>query len=380
MKKRAPNFVVKPTPSRYFTHLENGAEEMKWGPVASYGDTVPTKRFYVHNRGGAPRIDVNTWRLDVTGSGVASPRSFSYDDLLALPAVTVRRVLDCGSNCRAFFPKIAPYKGETWLPVGSVQWHFGGVGAAEWTGARVKDVLDAAGLGRATSAALTALDCIVSGGAEHRYSQVVPVEKLLADDSLLVYRMNGEVLPVDHGFPVRALLSGWSGNTAVKWLGSIEVSVEPLPLSYFQKRQTIAGPDHPVPYVLTTGPVRSALELDADMTLHSGDHVLHGRAWSGAGAIERVEVSLEKLVARDTWRPVWAPQWQDAELLHRAEPMMWVRFEVTWEGAEPGYYRLMTRATDETGNVQPRPEDVIWNQRGIGYNGHAPLGLTVLPP
>jgi DMSO/TMAO reductase YedYZ molybdopterin-dependent catalytic subunit len=243
----------------------------------------------------------------------------------------------------------------------------------------MKDVLDAAGLGRAANARFTSLDSIVVEGGKLPYSQVISIEKVLADDTILAYRMSGADLPIDHGYPVRAVFSGWGGNTAVKWLDRIEVSAEPLPLTHFQKNQVLAGPDYPEPILPTAAPVRSALELNENVTILPVDHTLHGRAWSGAGAIDRVDVCLERLIAPDTWAPVWSPNWRKAKLLHKAEPMIWVRFEVSWEGAVPGQYRLMSRATDDKGRSQPRPEDVLWNQHGVGYNGHAPLEVAVLP-
>ncbi|APR82427.1 Putative sulfite oxidase [Minicystis rosea] len=379
MKKLDPNFVVQTTSSEHFTHRGHGAEEMNFGPVAEYGDLVPNERTYIHNRARPPRIDIAAWRLEVTGSAVSKPRSFSYAELLALPQVTLRRTLDCNANCRAFFPKVSPYESLKWMPIGRTQWHFGAVGTSDWTGVRVKDVLDAAGVGRAANAKFTALDSIRVKSRELPYSQVIDIDKVLASDTILAHRMNGDVLPIDHGHPIRALFSGWTGNTAVKWLGSIEVSVEPLPLTYFQENQTIVGPDYRERELLTVGPVRSAPELDEDTTLQPGPQTLHGRAWSGAGAIARVDVCLEQLVAQDRWTPVWSPVWREAKLLSRPEPMVWVRFEVPWDDAEPGRYRLMTRATDTEGRTQPRPEDVVWNEHGVGYNGHAPVELSVVP-
>nr|WP_276604347.1 molybdopterin-dependent oxidoreductase [Nannocystis pusilla] len=71
---------------------------------------------YIHSRAAPPKLDVADWRLEVGGSAVAKPRSFTYGELLALPAVTLRRVLDCGVNCRAFFPKVSPYKSFSGCP------------------------------------------------------------------------------------------------------------------------------------------------------------------------------------------------------------------------------------------------------------------------
>lgn len=374
--------VVKPTPALYFTSREPGSREMNWGPVKDYGETVPADRFYIHNRVAPPKIDVRTWRLEIAGDAAGRPISLTYEQLLALPQVTLRRTLDCGANCRAFFPRLPASGGAEWLPIGFTQWHFGAVGVADWTGVRVKDLLDAAGVRDAAAVMFTGLDAIPvnSEGDLEPYAQVIPIDKVLAADTLLAHHMNGQPLPIDHGYPVRAIFSGWGGNTAVKWLGRIDASKKPIPHPTFQSRQIIAGPDVPKPFTPTVGHVRSALELDADMTLVPGDHVLRGRAWSGAGAIDRVDVSIEKLVAPDTWRPIWTPQWREAQLLGKPEPMVWARFELPWQRVDPGRYRIMTRARDGAGNVQPRPEDVRWNQQGLGYNGHAPLEVAVLYP
>jgi DMSO/TMAO reductase YedYZ molybdopterin-dependent catalytic subunit len=350
---------------------------MNWGPVKDYGETVPNDRFYIHSRARPPSIDVGTWRLEIAGDAVGRATSLTFAQLLALPQVSVRRTLDCGANCRAFYPRL-PSNAAGWLPIGWTQWHFGAVGAAEWTGVRVKHVLDAVGLGGAVDVMFTGMDAIKVDDKVEPYAQVIPIEKVLAEDTLLVHRMNGEPLPIDHGYPVRVIFSGWGGNTSVKWLGRIDVSRQKIPYHSFQSRQLIAGPDILKPYLPTTGHVRSALELDADVTLAPGDHTLRGRAWSGTGAIDRVDVTVERLVAPNTWRPVWDPPWRQAELLGKPEPMCWVRFEMPWPGVEQGRYRVMTRARDTGGNVQPRPEDVVWNQQGLRYNGHAPLEIAVL--
>jgi DMSO/TMAO reductase YedYZ molybdopterin-dependent catalytic subunit len=380
-------FVVQPTPSRYFVHRENGSEEMKWGPVGQaalrspvrgFGDTIPNDRFYIHNRACPPVIDRLAWRLRVTGDAILRARSFSFAELLMLPQVTVRRTLDCGANCAAFFPKLPPSGADDrWLPVGYTQWHFGAVGAAEWTGARVGDVLAAAGVDHPAEVKFTGLDEISTPEGTVPYSEVLTADKVLQDDTLLVHRMNGEDLPVDHGYPIRLLVSGWGGNTHVKWVGEIEASKEPIPVAGPQANQVLTGPAYPTPVRPTVGRLRSAIEHNPEITLVPGDLTLRGRAWSGAGAITHVHVAVEQLVKPGQWRPVMP--WREARLLSPPEPLMWVRFEVSWPGATPGQYRVMSRATDEAGDVQPAPEDVVWNQHGLGYNGHAPLDVIVLP-
>jgi DMSO/TMAO reductase YedYZ molybdopterin-dependent catalytic subunit len=376
------NFVVQETPSGYFVHRENGSEEAKWGPTGAYGELTPNDRMYVHSRARPPQIDRRTWRLSVIGDALTRPRSFTYDDLLAMPPVTLTRTLDCGANCRAFFPKLPAAASETrWLPIGYTQWHFGAVGVAEWTGVRAKDVLAAAGVEAPVDVRFTALDVIASpmfrSGTGH-YSQVIAADKVLKDDTLLAYRMNGADLPIDHGFPLRLVVSGWGGNSFVKWLGEIEASKLPLPALGPQQNQVLTGPAYAEPVRPTVGHVRSALEHDPEITLVPGDIALRGRAWSGSGPIERVDVSVEKLVAPGQW--VTVMPWRAATLLSRPEPFVWARFEVPWPAAQPGQYRVMSRAADTAGNVQPRPEDVVWNQHGLAYNGHHPVDFVVLPP
>jgi DMSO/TMAO reductase YedYZ molybdopterin-dependent catalytic subunit len=382
-------FVVQPTPSRYFIRRENGSYEMKWGsvgaaalgtPARQHEATIPNDRFFIHNRAHPPTIDVRTWRLSLTGDALARPRSFTSAQLLAMPQVTLHRTLDCGANCAAFFPKLPPSgSGDRWLPEGFTQWHFGAVGAAEWTGVRAKDVLAAAGAEGMADVQFIGLDIISdpsSPGGKAHYSEVIPAETALKDDTLLVYRMNGADLPVDHGYPLRLLCSGWGGNHNVKWLGEIHASKHSIPVAGPAKNQVQTGPHYLTPVRPTVGPVRSAIEHDPEVTLTPGDHTLYGRAWSGAGTIDRVDVTVEKLVKPGQWTTTLP--WHHAKLLTTPEPFMWVRFELPWQGVQPGYYRVMTRARDRAGNVQPRPEDVVWNRRGLGYNGHFPLELIVL--
>ncbi|MDQ1503199.1 MAG: hypothetical protein QOD57_926, partial [Actinomycetota bacterium] len=240
------DLVVQTTPSQYFVDRGTGSVEMKWGPVREFGDTVPNDRLYIHNRARPPAIDRRTWRLHLTGDAITRPRSFTYEDLLALPAVTLRRTIDCGANCSAFFPKLPPSgASDQWLPVGFTQWHFGAVGAAEWTGVRAKDVFAAAGADHPVDVKFTGLDVISSpsfSNGKGNYSEVIPADTVLRDDTLLVYRMNGSDLPIDHGYPLRLLISGWGGNIQVKWLGEIQASKQPIPVTGPAKNQVLTGP------------------------------------------------------------------------------------------------------------------------------------------
>src|ERR1700682_407678 len=236
-----PNFVAKwlleNAPSHRFIWRGPGSREMNCATVADLGDIVPNDRFYVHNRAMPPSISTSSWSLTISGDAVPEPFVLTYAQLTdpaGFQPVTIRRVLDCGANGRAFFPKYPSPNDGDWMPVGFTEWTYGTMGAADWTGVRLRDVLRAAGIAEsACDIMLTGLDQITVQDATTGktgpapYQHVIPIAKALEDDTLLVYRMNGETLPVDHGYPLRAFFSGWGGNTAVKWLGAIQVSNEP---------------------------------------------------------------------------------------------------------------------------------------------------------
>lgn len=380
-RKAQPRYVVKPTPATYFTYRGQGAREMSWGRLTAANEVVSNAHFYVHNRTPPPRLDPDTWRLEVSGPPLNEPRYFSYADLLAMPPTSVVSVMECAANGRRFFPKLAPPDSGTWLPIAGSEWRFGAVGAATWTGARLRDVLQAAGIDQNS-----AVDVLISSLDGVQYSHVVPAERAYADDSLLVYSMNEKPLPPDHGFPCRAFFSGWGGNSDVKWVGSITVSPTPLPLPDHQTSQVLKGPGYPPDgEVVTVQNVNSALELDWDATLplpENGVIELSGRAWSGAGLVVSVEVCVQQEVERGKWQPVWDPPWRPLELQPyppAPAPAAWARFTLEWSDAKAGHYQVMSRATDDKGNVQPDPDEVAWNEYGLLYNGHVGYPITLVP-
>ena len=124
--------------------------------------------------------------------------------------------LECGGNHRAMFDIVQGRKAE------GTQWRTGGIGNAEWTGVALSEVLDMAGAApNAVSVLLIGMDV---DSPEEGFRRVIPIEKAMHPDTILAYAMNGEALPVDHGYPLRALVPGWVGSSSIKWLSGIEVS------------------------------------------------------------------------------------------------------------------------------------------------------------
>lgn len=336
-------FIMKEPPA------PNGmVAEMRWDQVQRLGYLTPNQHFFILNWGRMPNIDLSTWRLRIEGTGVEQPLVLTYDDLLRLPSVSVIRYLECAGNGRRFFQEAYGTKIE-----GGPLWHLGGYGVAEWTGVPLREVLERAGLKK------TARDVMPEGLDEMRVCRPMPVEKALEEDTLLVYAMNGEVLPPEHGFPVRVLVPGWIGNASIKWVGRIEVSETPLYSRFNTEEYVMIGPDYqpgertPGP-VLTYNNVKSALELAWPHRLKAGRHRIRGRSWSPFGKIARVEYSLDG-----------GSTWQTAVLREPNIARAGVRWDFEWE-ARPGRYTIRVRATDEMGNRQP--DRVPWNQKGYLYN------------
>jgi sulfane dehydrogenase subunit SoxC len=349
------DLVVKPTPQEFFYDLGSN-KEMRWEVMYTRGYVVPNELFFVRDHSRSARLDAASWRLRVEGSGVSSPREFTYNEILALPSVSVMRFVECAGNGRSFFE--APYGKKAQ----GGQWKLGAIGVAEWTGVPLREVLDRAGLKR------TAQDVMPEGLDELKVRRPMPIAKALADDTLLVYAMNGQILPPDHGFPVRVLVPGWIGVANIKWVGRIEVSEQPLSSAWNTESYVLIGPGYnPIPPakgpVLSLQNVKSAFELLWDAELPAGRRLLRGRSWSSHGKIAKVEVSLDREIT-----------WREARLREPNIAQAWVRWDLDWD-ARPGGYSLRARATDERGNKQPA--SVPWNDQGYLYGGVVGHPVTV---
>lgn len=342
--------IVKPLPPELFIPRGTNAE-MRWEAMRGRGYLTPADRFFVRNHTTTPSIDVATWRLRIHGSGVRREVSWSYDDLLRLPRVTVTRAVECAGNARSLFGS------QQGTPASGTTWGLGAIGVATWTGVRLADVLDRAGVLR------DALDVMPVGLDSMAVRRPIPVEKAQADDTLLVIGMNGRTLPPDHGYPVRLLVPGWVGISHVKWVGEIEVSTTPLLSQWNTTSYRLFGPEHPDTPLVTTQVVKSALELPFPAVLRRGLQVLTGRSWSGLGRIARVDVSVDD----GPWRP--------AHLHARNDKQAWRQWSLLWH-AGPGEHRIRVRARDDRGNVQP--DAVPFNEQGYLFGAVVQHPVTVV--
>ncbi|GGB39608.1 molybdopterin containing oxidoreductase [Roseibium aquae] len=322
---------------------------------------TPANRLFIRNNGMVPdhalAMDATGWTLTVDGE-VDNPLELTLDQLKSdFEVVTRQLVLECGGNGRAFF--VPGASGN--------QWTTGAVGCPEWTGVRMRDVLNAAGVKpTAVYTGHYGNDPHLSGDPDKvSISRGIPIEKALEEDSLIVWAMNGEDLPAIHGFPLRTIVPGYPGSTAQKWLNRIWVRdvVHDGPkmggYSYRMPAYPVA-PGTEVPeedmVIMTTMPVKSLITSPATGTNSVGRSLdVRGHAWAD-GDVTSVHVSHD-----------FGQTWQEANLEKPRNKYCWQHFNATIELPQAGYYEIWARATDTNGYTQPVTTPG-WNPRGYGNN------------
>ena len=315
-------------------------------PLAdSVGTLTPSSLHYERHHSGIPTIDPEQHRLIIHGM-VDRPLSLSVADIKRLPSISRTMVLECGGN-----------SGSEWAATTGpdVQRSFGLVSCSEWTGVSLALLLKEVRVGPGASWV------IVEGADACRMMRSVPLAKAM-DDALIAYGQNGEALRPAQGYPLRLLLPGWEGNTNVKWLHSLRLTNQP----YMARDETAKYSD-----LMPDGKARIftyRMEAKSVITFPSGGQTLPGPglyeltglAWSGSGKIERVEITTDG-----------GKSWVTAQLQEPRLPNAFTRFRLTWrfDGREAV---IASRATDETGYVQPSREELIavrGTNSGYHFNG-----------
>ena len=324
-------------------------------------DLTPAGLHYLLVHYDIPVVDEGDWRLGV-GGRVGRELSLSLAELRALPATTLAVTLECAGNGRA---RLSP------RPL-SQPWLLEAVGNAEWTGVPLRRLLDEAGLeGEAVEVLFRGLDRGLEGGVVQQYERSLPLAEALRDEVLVAYAMNGEPLPPQHGFPLRLVVPGWYGMTSVKWLDRITVLDQPFEgyqqARGYRLRQTPDDPGEPVSRMLPRSlmiPPGIPDFATRDRLLEVGPCSLRGRAWSGFGPIERVDVSVDG-----------GRSWSAARLAAQATEWSWVSWQFDWQLTEPGVHEVCCRAVDAAGNAQPL--EAPWNLGGYANNEVQRIPVTV---
>jgi sulfite oxidase len=334
-------------------------------------DTTPTSRFFIRNNGEPPEAtrQPDAWKITIDGE-VNKPLELTLGELKTkVRPVTRRLLLECGGNGRSFF--IPHTEGEPWSN--------GGAGCAEWTGARVADVIRAAGLKPLASfSAHYGADVHPAGDpTKPVLSRGVPIRKLMDESNLIAWEMNGKPLEPMHGFPVRLLIPGWPGSLACKWLTRIwlrdkvhdgvgmggtsyRVPIKPMLPGSTASDKNFAD--------LESMPVRAIITSPADSTRLSANTreiKLRGAAWAGDYAVRSVDVSMD-----------FGASWQRASLSPPKNRYDWQRWTATPRLPSDGYFEIWSRATDARGIMQPHVAG-NWNPQGYGANPMHRIAILV---
>lgn len=327
-------------------------------PALIGGVVMPNAHFYVRNHFQIPNLDPSTWRLEV-GGVVERPLVLSLAQLQAMPSQTAVVTLECAGNGRA---QLDP-------PVPGEPWGLGAVSTAEWTGIPLIEVLDRAGLKpEAREVLFQGAD---SGGVDGRpdaihFERSLAVDQLRETGAILAFAMNGEALPVQHGYPLRLIVPGWYAVASVKWLSRIHVIDEPF-AGYYQtdKYQYEWHRDgHIEREPVTLQQVRSLIvEPRPDQAVDGRETLIRGVAWSGAAPVARVEVSID------------GGPWQQATLLGERQRGRWQWWQLPVHLDTEGVVTLRAKATDLAGRSQP--ERPAWNTYGYGNNAVQEALVTV---
>ena len=340
--------------SDMLVHSENPFNG-EFAPHLLNDDVTPTERHFVRNNSGIPERAVKQtlhgWQLVIDGE-VHKKLALSMEDLTRFPQVTMDVVLECAGNGRSLF---AP-------EVSGTPWQRGAVACSQWTGVRLRDVLQAAGLKPSAVYTGNYGEDVPSDGSEP-FSRGIPIEKAMDEHTLIALKMNGEPLPAAHGFPARLLVPGWIGSAMQKWLNRIWVRDrvhDSEKMSGYSYRvpvyPTAPGDKPPVEdmRVATAWQVKSLITLPEshlELDDRGAPIKVRGHAWAGENRIDKVLVSTD-----------FGIQWQEAQLIPPSNRYAWYHWETELDFANRGYYEIWARAYDDIGNAQPFSQP--WNPKG----------------
>ena len=311
--------------------------------------TTDNEVFFKRNQGQIMKrpVTLAAWKLSVEGL-VKNSLVLNFEDIRRMPKVEVADTLECSGNSRSLLQKKA--SGNPWT--------VGGVGNAIWGGIWLRDLLDKAKLNKsAKHVSFEGLDQPL-GSAGIKFVRSIPLEKAISS-TLLAYEMNGQPLPLKHGYPLRALALGWTGANCVKWLHKITVLDQPHQGFFMDKVYRIfqKGEDSKSGEVVNKISVKSIIVEPAnDETFPAGIVPIRGAAYAGEEGIQAVDISADD---GRTWEP--------ARLIGPQEAYAWRHWEYLWDVRQAGEYTIMARATDTMGRQQP--ETARWNVLGYGNNG-----------
>jgi sulfite oxidase len=338
-------------PARHEMLQMNGYAINAETPLDSLTDYLtPNELFFVRSHWVPHTPIMGSWRLAVDGE-VDEPRSWTLAELQKFHLTEVTCVLQCAGNGRGLYAPTVP----------GVQWKYGAIGNARWRGVRVRDVLERSGV-KSNAKHLHLFGSDDPPGNVPPFHRSIELEKVLTD-GILALEMNGEPLPLMHGAPLRLVVPGWAGDHWMKWVTRIAPQTEAQKGFYMETayRYPLSPgapgvafkPEEMRP--VTELAVKSNITTAPKRAKKGTTHEIRGFAFSGAPDISKVEVSDDD-----------GATWNEATLDSHHDPYAWRLWSHRWTAQKTGTIRIVARATDSRGAVQPR--DATWNQSGYLFN------------
>ena len=331
---------------------------------------TPNKYMFIRNNGLVPEnIDAKEWTITFDGESVKEKKTFTLDELKTkFPHHTYQLTLECGGNGRSEFDP--PAKGN--------QWTIGAVGCATWTGVRLKDVLKDIGIkDDAVYIGYHAADQHLSRDPNKEpISRGVPISKAMMDETLLAFKMNGEDIPLVHGYPLRLVCGGWPASTSGKWVNRISVR------NIVHDGEKMTGTSYKVPCnpvapgqevkdedmcIIESMPVKSLITYPkSGAMIPKGNKLnIRGHAWAGELEISKVSYSID-----------FGATWSECLLEKPANRLAWQHFKASIGFPKSGYYEVWARATDANGVSQPMLLPG-WNPKGYLNNACHRIAVKV---
>ncbi len=331
---------------------------------------TPNKYMFIRNNGLIPsNIDSTNWTLTIDGESVKHQKKYSLAELKSkFPQYTYQLTLECGGNGRSEFDP--PAKGN--------QWTVGAVSCAQWTGVRLRDVLEDAGIKNdAVYIGYHAADMHLSKDPNKEpISRGVPMAKALQEETLLAFKMNGEDIPLVHGYPLRLVAGGWPASVSGKWVNRISIrnkvhdgtkmtgTAYRLPCEPVAPGENVKDEDM---CIIESMPVKSLITYPkSGAMIDRGQQLkIRGHAWAGELEVAIMEYSID-----------FGATWKACPIEKPVNPLAWQHFSAEIDFQKKGYYEVWARATDIQGVSQPM---VLpgWNPKGYLNNACHRIAVKV---
>lgn len=332
---------------------------------------TPNKYMFIRNNGLIPEnIDVQNWTLTFDGESVKQKKTYTLAELKSkFKVYTYQLTLECGGNGRNEFDP--PAKGN--------QWTIGAVSCANWTGIRLKDVLEDVGVkGDAVYIGYHANDLhLTRDPTKEPISRGVPIKKALMDETILAFQMNGKDIPLAHGYPLRLVAGGWPASVSGKWINRISIrnkehDGEKMTGSSYRVPKNPVAPGEEVKdsemAIIESMPVKSLITYPkSGALLESGSTLkIRGHAWAGELEVSKMMYSID-----------FGATWNTCALEKPVNRLAWQHFSAGIQFPKKGYYEVWAKAIDSNGKAQPMLVPG-WNPKGYLNNACHRIAVKVV--